>query len=96
MLSHKKYNELISVITETVCDDTAAEKLISAIKDILNYAEDRTSYNRIAYERQRDKRKTNGDSSRKEYLQKYYKEHKEELNKKRLQNYHTKREQSVT
>ena len=95
MLSHKKYNQIALIAAEYARDEESLQKFLSAIKEVLNYSEDQSTYSRTAYERQKEKRKATGDTSKGDYLKKYYETHKKELNERRLQYYHKKRQEQV-
>lgn len=88
MLSHKKYNELATRFAECVTDEDTMERLLEAVKIVLNYSPDKSTYNRATYEKVKQRRQETGDTSWAEYNRRYYHEHKADLNKKRLEHYH--------
>ena len=91
MLSHTKYNQLASGFAECGVDSDAVERLLNVVKTVLNYSEEKKTYKRAYYDNLKAKREATGQTAWTEYRQKYYQEHKEEINKKRSELYHKKK-----
>lgn len=96
MLSHKKYNELVSAFVEYVHDEQTVEKLVEAVKQIMNYSPDQKTYNRAYYDNFRQRLKAAGQTTWDGYQKQYYEKHKKELNEKRMQAYYQKKNVVLT
>jgi hypothetical protein len=95
MLSHKKYQEIASGFANCVPDEKLMEELLQVIKGVFNYSEDKTTYNRSDYDKLKQRRAANGETSWTDYRKKYYEDHKEELKEKRRMYYHQKKQKDT-
>ena len=93
MLSHKKYQAIVSGFSLHVQDEDTLQKLLTCVKEVTGYSEDKSNYSREAYEKVKSRRDEKGETSWTESRKKHYHEHKEELNKKRMVYYHRKKQQ---
>lgn len=90
MLSHKKYQEIVTEFAQCGIDEETMQKLLAVIKTTLNYSEDQNTYNPARYQKVKDKRQ-HGDQSWNEYQRRYRLLHKDEINQKRREKYQQKK-----
>eukprot|EP00952_Eustigmatos_sp_NYUAD-ZCMA_P006154 26550-Eustigmatos_ZCMA.PRE.1 len=94
MLSHKKYNQLVSGIAELIHDDQTMQGIMEVVKSVMEYSEDQKRYNPAHFEKVKEKRRA-GDTSWNDYQRKYYEAHKQEVLAKRKARYHSKKQELV-
>ncbi len=85
-ISHKKFAEIKTFVQSLPLDESKTQEAIAVLATILNYDENKKTYNKEYYERNKERMKEAGTWAA--YQRSYYQQHKEELNHKRLENYH--------
>lgn len=96
MLSHKRYQQLVTGISDLVPDDELLQAITEVIKDVMNYSEDQaTKYNRAYYEKVKEKRRAGDTSSWNDYQRQYYHQHRDEVNQRRRELYARARQQQA-
>lgn len=95
-LSHSRYAALKTDISALVTDVDLLEKILGSIRLRCDYNETASTYNRVVYEKRKEKMRQEGKSMYSSYQRDYYTKNKEELNRKRVESWRIAKEQART